>query len=376
MAKARIRAEAATVKTVVAALVCLCLVPGGALAQSMQMTDPMGQPMPPPGMPMDPGMPQPPAAVPSSSALKQVFAGTLATVLQTTGVGVAGAIAQGLTGALVNWFSKPAKKADAAPNPMMGQPMGGMPSQPMGGMAPPAAMGMPAGQMPAAPMGMPMSTDPGMAQSMNTMGMQGAGAMAGAMPASAPVLYAGMAFEVHWLHRDGQTQPVDPATHYFATGDRFVVFYRPTLPGRVNIFNVNPLGEEKQIDAVNVAAGELARLGPYEFRGTTGQELLRLILSPCNSPQLQATTRDIVRVDDWSQPMPMPAQAQPPAPPPALGLGECSAAMSRSARPTTRDIVKVEMDGDTLFALDRVSPQELAAGRLEAREITITLRHR
>jgi len=372
MAEGRIRAGSAVAKTVVAALVCLCLAPAGAMAQSMQMTDPMGQPMPPPGMPMDPGMPQQ-MAVPTGSALKQVFAGTLATVLQTTGVGVAGAIAQGLTGALVNWFSKPAQKAQAAAaNPMMGQPMGGMPSHPMGGMAPPATMGMPAGQMPAAPMGMPMPTDPGMSQSMDTMGMQGAGSMPGAAPA--PMLYAGMAFEVHWLHRDGRTQPVDPATHYFATGDRFVVFYRPTLPGRVNIFNVNPLGEEKQIDAVNVAAGELARLGPYEFRGTTGQELLRLILSPCSSPQLQATTRDIVRVDDFSQPMPMPAQ--PPATPSALGLGDCNAVMSRSARPTTRDIVKVEMDGDTLFALDPISPQEVAAGRLESREITIALRHR
>jgi hypothetical protein len=355
----------------IAALACLCLVPAAALPQ---MTDAMGQPIAQPGMPMSPGMPQQ-GAPSSGSNLKQVFAGTLATVLQTTGVGVAGAIAQGLTGALASWFSKPAQQANAAaPSPMMGQPMGGMTADPMGGMTAQPMGGMQTqsmGGMPSQPMGgMP---GPG-------MGMPDSAAMPGSMPMAAPssppMLYAGMAFEVHWLHRDGRTQAVDPATHYFATGDRFVVFYRPTLPGRVNIFNVNPLGEEKQIDAVNVAAGELARLGPYEFRGTTGQELLRLILSPCSSPQLYATTRDIVRVDDYSQPMPMPTQAQPPAPSPALGLGDCNAVTSRSARPTTRDIAKVEMDGDTLFALDPVSPQEVASGRLEAREITIALRHR
>ena len=75
-------------------------------------------------------------------------------------------------------------------------------------------------------------------------------------------LYAGVAYEVHTLGSGGTSTPVDVASYSFATGERFIVYYRPTLPGVINVFNVNPLGQEKQIDAVNVAAGQLATLGP------------------------------------------------------------------------------------------------------------------
>jgi hypothetical protein len=204
------------------------------------------------------------------------------------------------------------------------------------------------------------------------------------MPAAAPSmpaeLYAGLAYEVHATGRDGSVQRVDPAVHTFATGDRFVVLYRPTLPGRVRILNVNPLGQESEIDAVNVAAGELARLGPYEFRGNKGEERLRLVLEPCRSDQMTAATRDIVRAD-----APPTAGAayggMPAAPPsiaaPALGLQSCDAQMgTRSLGVRTRDIAKVAVEDGTMYALDPISKQEASSGLIAPREITISFRHR
>jgi hypothetical protein len=269
-----------------------------------------------------------------------------------------------LDAALQNWFNRPRKGAAAgmaaAPDAMGGMPgampgaMGGTP-EPMGGMQPSGGMPDPMGgmnAMPQAPMGMPQPAMP---------------------PAMPPSLYAGLAYEVQALGRDGGSMTVDPATHYFATGDRFVVMYRPSLPGQVAIYNVNPLGQEKKIDAVNVAAGELTRLGPYEFRHNAGTEIMRLILSPCRNDALLATTRDIVRVDEME---PYGAPSAPAAPAAVLNLPHCSVVAARSDRPQTRDIVKVGSEDGTIFALDPVSPQEMQAGNYTPRELTLTFNHR
>ena len=323
-----------------------------AVGVGAQMTDPNMQPAPY----MQPADPNAPPAS-GKKVFKQLFAGTLAAVLQASGVGLATGLTTAMSGAIQNWFNKPPKAPgmDAA-----AAGMGGMPTSPdlsMGGMT--AAPGMPMG-MPQ-PMTPPdMNAMPAMPPGMNAMP---------AAPAAMPSLYAGLAYEVQAI-RNGQAMTVDPATHSFATGERFVVMYRPSLPGQVAIYNVNPLGQETQIDAVNVAAGELTRLGPYEFRATTGREVLRLILSPCRDDGLMATTRDIVKVDEMSSaPAGVPVSG-------ALVLPNCSVVAARTDRPQTRDIVKVDSEDGTMFALDPVSQQEIQAGSFTPRELTLTFTHR
>jgi len=312
----------------------------------------------------DPSMPPPPQPPPKQNPFKQLFAGTLTAVLQASGAGLAAGLTTAMTGAIQNWFDKPPKgAANMAGDPSAG--MGGMPGQMPGGAMPSMPTGMPdtmGGMQPSA--GMPT----GMPDSMG--GMTAAAQEPMGMPAAPSNLYAGLAFEVQAIGRSGETMTVDPTTHYFATGDRFVVLYRPSLPGQVAIYNVNPLGQEKKIDAVNVAAGELTRLGPYEFRHTAGREVMRLILSPCLNDGLMATTRDIVKVDEM-QPV---GAASPPSG--ALNLPSCSMVAAQSERPQTRDIVKVGAEEGTMFALDPVSQEEIQAGNFTARELTLTFNHR
>lgn len=341
---------------------------GTALALCISMTGEAQMP--------DPNMPQPQPQQSTKNRFKQLFAGTLEAVLQTTGVGLATGLASAMTGAIQNWFAKPANAQPvpaAPPTDMMGwTSSGGMPAAPAGDMnAMPPPMGMPA---PSADMSAMNSMN-----SMNAMPTMPSAAPAAmpamaSMPAPEPSLYAGLAYEVQAI-RNGQVMTVDPATHSFATGDRFVVMYRPSLPGQVGIYNVNPLGQEKLIDTVNVAAGELTRLGPYEFRANTGTETLRLILSPCRSDGLLAMTRDIVKVDESAMSTAMaPASGMPAAT--SNFLPDCSVVASRGERPQTRDIVKVDSEEGTMFALDPVSAQEIQAGSLTPRELTLTFQHR
>jgi len=107
-------------------------------------------------------------------------------------------------------------------------------------------------------------------------------------------------------------------------------------------------------------------LGPYQFTNQTGDESLRLVLSPCSSPQLLATTRDIVRAD-------APPQAAPTVP--AVRLENCSATASRGVDTHTRDIEKVGLEGTTSFALDPLSPHEVKSGQVAPREVTIVFHH-
>jgi hypothetical protein len=364
---------------------------GAGTTQAQMPVDQMNQ-MPTATYPMQPatgygtaGAAPPPGGNPS---MKQLFAGTVAAVLQTTGVGVAGALTGALTGAIQNWFNRPPKPA---PNAMSMQAGGGMNTMPGSMNSTPGSMNAMPDSMNTMPAGS-MGTMPG---SMNTMPptmptdtsavggtvYPAAGSQAPGMPMPAGMasIYAGVAYEVQVKLADGTYASVDPAVHSFSTGERFTVLYRPSLPGQVLVMNVNPLGVEKQIDAVNVAAGELARLGPYEFRDTRGAEQLRLILQPCRTDALLATTRDIVKVDENPPAAPMPGAMPagiPAAPPPLPNLAQCGAAGTRDLRPQTRDIVKVEADGSTLFALDPVSATELSTGQVTPREVTILLQHR
>jgi hypothetical protein len=181
-------------------------------------------------------------------------------------------------------------------------------------------------------------------------------------------VYAGIAYEVHALSADGHWVPVDPTTHQFRSGDRFMVYYRPSLPGRMQVHNVNPAGKQTLIDAADMAAGQLAGLGPYEFTAMSGDESLLLVLSPCSTPQLLVATRDIVKAG-----APPPSDAQTGG---GVPLENCGVIATRSVDIRTRDIQKVAADGTTSFALDPVSQQELTSGQVESRRVSIVFHHR
>ena len=179
---------------------------------------------------------------------------------------------------------------------------------------------------------------------------------------TAAALYAGVAYEVHAIGPGGVDTPVNAATYTFHSGDQFKVYFRPSMPGHMDVYNVNPLGQQKRIDSVEIAAGQLTALGPYQFTATTGDESLRLVLSPCSTNQLLASTRDIINVSTTT--------GSP------LTLGSCTNLGSRGLSGVkTRDIEKVAVDGSTSFALDPVTQAELAAGQLAPREIPIYFHH-
>ena len=180
-------------------------------------------------------------------------------------------------------------------------------------------------------------------------------------------LYAGIAYEVHIADADGTfATPINPATHDFHTGDKFMLFYRPSLPGRMEIYNINAAGTRTLIDSSNMAAGAMVGLGPYQFTNESGDESLLLVLSPCSTPQLLTATRDIVKVDATGQ----AAQTN------AVQLGTCGAPTARGVDVQTRNIEKVALEGTTSFALDPVSLKELKSGRVTPREIPIVFHHR
>jgi type II secretory pathway pseudopilin PulG len=256
---------------------------------------------------------------PSGPSMKEVFAGTIAAVVQASGGALLTGVAQVVTGRLVDWFSQ---KLDS----------GGATTEQFA-----AAAALDGTMVPPPP-------DPGQAA-----------------PGD---IAAGLAFEVHRLDPGGATMLVDPAVHEFRSGDRFVVFFRPSMPGRMDIYNINPVGQQTLIDVQELAAGQLTRLGPYEFTATTGDEQLRLVMQPCSTPQLVATTRDIVRVPDT-----VPAQA-------GMQLQDCNVSATRSVRDVpTRDIRKVTEEDGTQFALDLLSEEEVASGEVAPREVTIRFRH-
>ena len=437
---------------------------------------------PPQGYPVQtqtyPSYPAPAAAPPQSHAIRDLFAGTIATVLQTATGGLSGA----LSGSILNWFAKKQGGAGAAagyaaaPYPGASYPATAYPSQDMQGYgtsAYPTTNAYPPGTTstyPASPTNYPggsaqypgsgaqypggsaqypgssaqypgggaqypgtastttpypgataqypgtaypnpgtaypnAATDPSAAG--QAYGSQaGSYGQAGAYPASTAsaygsaqiydartgqlatggtnpyavpaggydgTLYAGIAYEVHALSADGRSTPINPATYVFRSGDKFTVYYRPSLPGRMEVYNINPAGQQTLIDASNMAAGQMTTLGPYQFTNLTGDESLRLVLSPCSSPQLLAATRDIVRADSGYA---MTPQMSPMANSGGQ-LSNCSATTTRGLGVVhTRDIQKVAVDGMTAYALDPVSQQELSSGQVRAREANIVFHHR
>jgi hypothetical protein len=250
-------------------------------------------------------------SLPQRPSTRGIFLGTIAALIaQGVGTGIGNAMSEGLAGSISRWFSgepgarkERAQASAARPNPRVADALGD--------------------------------------------------------------LQAGIAYEVEAIARDGTTRAVEPTRHAFRTGDRFQVVYRSTLPGQVKVFNIDPRGSETRVDAIEVAAGQLARLGPYQFVEGKGAETLRLVLEPCSSATLMATTRSIVKVAAGTE-----------SPDPALRVAECDATTSRGLRAKPRSIRKVSIDGTTVFALDALSADEINSGRVNAREIRITLQHR
>lgn len=338
---------------------------------------PMPQQLPPQAMAFDP-------SDPSGTSPRFLFAGALALVAKSVGATVVTGLSQGI----VNWFNARAGQLGATPpgvapwmppppigGAMAGTYPGSVPGAPFPGSVtpgmttPPAMGGGVAGAFPPGSVPPPASFPPpgvGPASTMAPGSVPGAmpPPLPGAMPAGVtPALYAGIAFEVHLLGPGGTETAVDPASYVFHSGDRFLVYYRPSLPGRVHVSNVSPLGEVIPIETLTLAAGELARLGPYQLTDPVGDEALRLALEPCSTPELVAATRNIVKASDTT-------------PGSGLQISSCQASSAPAAALATRNIVKATMDGSTGFALDPVNSQELASGKLAPRETSIAIHHR
>ena len=311
-------------------------------------------------------------AAPARTSIRDLFAGTLATVAHATGSTLVVGLTQAIAGGLTGWFNRKAGgQPVAAGYPPAYSAAPAMPTYTTPGYSGYAQESSPAQtayQPPAynadpyAGGELPQYFDPrtGLATtSQSDFGMTTAGA-----PSVDSGLYAGLAYEVHAIDANGQAVAVNPATHEFRTGDRFLLHYRPALPGRMDVFNINAAGRRTQIDSVELAAGQLATLGPYEFAALTGDEVLQLVLTPCSTPALLAVTRDIVKVSDT------------PVTGPGLGLASCGPVTRSAAGVVTRDIRKVALDGMTGFALDPVSAEERASGQLAPREVSVAFRHR
>jgi hypothetical protein len=319
--------------------------------------------------------PSPPTPVPATPSLRKVFANSLAAVLQSTGTQLAVGLTQALGGSITQWFeNKQRARAGATQSTTTAY----TPS--------------------ANPYATPAYTTPAYATASDSQSIgapttvqyydaQTGTRIAPNPPSYAPppatdtsvtaeTLYAGLAYEVHAVAPNGIRTPVNPATHEFRTGDQFVVYYRPTLPGRILIDNINPLGRSTRIDAVDVAAGQLAELGPYEFAAQRGDEQLRLTLQPCTSAPMTLATRDIVKAGSQGATI-TDSYALPATATGSFALSACDSPATRSlAGAQTRDTRKVAVDGTTGFALDPLSSTEYSTGEVDPRAITIVFRHR
>jgi hypothetical protein len=315
--------------------------------------------------------------------MRDLFAGSLAAFVEASTGAAAAALTQRVSGTIVGWFdgkepqsasayaaSQPAGNASPAPAPSP-NPAGtsgtGYPDYP-GSLS---ASDNTQPQYPGDQSQPAYPTYPGDASQpqypsypTDSSPLQYPGYPADGSQPQQPALYAGVAYEIHALDARGTGHVVDPATYEFRTGDRFRVHYRPSLPGRIDVYNINAAGRRSLIDTVSVAGGALETLGPYEFANLTGNETLLLQLSPCSDATLLAATRDIVKAGDDMQ----VATA-------GFQMSACTAATRAVSKIPTRDIRKVGTEGGTSFALDPLLPAELSSGDVAPRTVTITLHH-
>ncbi len=327
--------------------------------------------------------PAPAQNSPQRFRMRDLFAATLATVVQSSGVALASSLSQGMNGAITQWlgrksttrsaeFAYPSATGATAPMPA---PYPNYESAPDSSAAP--QPGMPGG----APDTYPGANGyPGQDSYPGTDSYPMPGAAGGAADIGFPNngdVYAGIAYEIHTLSPGGVSQRIDPQNHTFRGGERFMVHYRPSLPGLIRVFNTDGRGRTTQIDSTQSGGGGLESLGPYEFADEPGNEVLILELQPCANSALMTATRSIVKVGSAGMPNAEYPNAPNAVPTPAsLNLGNCGRPATRGLKTKTRSIRKVDVEDGTSFALDAVAPAEMASGSLAARQVTITLVHR
>jgi hypothetical protein len=94
----------------------------------------------------------------------------------------------------------------------------------------------------------------------------------------------GIVYRVYRVNSSGFEEKVNPDT-VFMTGDRIIVKFMTNLPG---ILEVNNIDADKQLQHLGrgyMQSGRMAKIGPFEFYGTRGLDVLTLVLRPCTASE-------------------------------------------------------------------------------------------
>ena len=116
-------------------------------------------------------------------------------------------------------------------------------------------------------------------------------------PAGAPVRADGLDVAILMMGSRGTFSPVDPSRE-FVNGDQFRVEYNSRLNGIVYLVNVDPKGVATVIYRDEVSYGKkYVHPAPEEnqviqFRGSAGIEVLKIIISPKEIPDLENALRE------------------------------------------------------------------------------------
>jgi hypothetical protein len=170
---------------------------------------------------------------------------------------------------------------------------------------------------------------------------------------------AGIAYELLVLQADGSARLTQPSRHVFANGDRFHLRFMTNLPGRIEAFNIDPVGVQTHIGGWTVSGGQPVRLparGNFKFVGDArGTEILLLQLQPCIASPEAGATRGIVVEEEIRE-----------------NLDSC-ADMPMGKIASKRAIV-VEEEGATAIAMTTTSASSLKGGK-DPIIVSIPLRH-
>jgi hypothetical protein len=93
-------------------------------------------------------------------------------------------------------------------------------------------------------------------------------------------LPVGIAYRLYRIDKVGAPVRVSPSV-VFLTGDQIIIKFTTNLPGIVSIENLDADLEKQDLGVWRVAGGEAIDLGPFEFYGTPGVDVITLRLCPC-----------------------------------------------------------------------------------------------
>lgn len=168
--------------------------------------------------------------------------------------------------------------------------------------------------------------------------------------------YAGVAYATYLVAPDSEPVRVDAATYQFRTGDQFIVRYVANMPGRMDVSNVNPRGQETALGTWPVVSGEQVTMpsqGAFQFNGSAGDEGLRFYFTPCTSG---VPTRDIS----------MTAAA-------TVNYG--TLLPSCNARTTSTRDITVSAENGMGYAVSQLDKPELDTKSVETRVFMVRFRH-